>query len=144
VAVAFGQLPAETLAWLAERTDRPLRITPWRALVIETAERAAIAAHPDLIAAPSHPLAAVAACTGAPGCPQGHGDARALARRLAGRTGGRALHVSGCAKGCARPSPSALTVVAGRDGWALVREGAPWDEPFARGLSADDVASRLR
>ena len=45
------------------------------------------------------------------------------------------LHVSGCAKGCARPGPSALTLVGTPDGFNLVRDGSPRDVPVMRGLT---------
>jgi precorrin-3B synthase len=54
------------------------------------------------------------ACVGDPACPQAQAETRALARRLAPLVSGR-LHVSGCAKGCARAAPAEVTVT-GRAG----------------------------
>ena len=135
VGAAFGQMPAAALARLAALAQGPIRVTPWRMLALAPAEPEALAADPDLIARPGDPLARVIACTGAPGCPQASVATRPLARRLAGRLApGATLHVSGCAKGCAHPQAADVTLVGRAGAFDLVRGGAPWDEPAARGL----------
>ncbi|SDW53902.1 hypothetical protein [Roseicitreum antarcticum] len=49
------------------------------------------------------------------------------------------LHVSGCAKGCARARAAGLTLV-GRDGrFDLVENGHAWDAATQTGLTADDL-----
>ncbi len=135
VGFEFGQLSATTLAALARLG--PLRLTPWRMLLIE-----GLGAMPDLpglITDPADPLLSVIACTGAPGCLQALGPTRDLARRLAPVAPG--LHVSGCAKGCAHPSPAAVTLVATSQGYDLIRGGRASDPPDTAGLSADDLMS---
>lgn len=113
VAFAFGQVTAETLAALAGHG--PVRLTPWRMVLIEGAAEAP--AIPGLISDPADPLLNVTACTGAPGCPQARGETRAVARRLAPLVPpGRHLHISGCAKGCAHPGAAPATLVASGDG----------------------------
>ncbi|KFL46261.1 cobalamin synthesis protein CobG [Sphingobium sp. ba1] len=67
-----------------------------------------------LITDPADPLLHVDACPGAPCCTQASVETRDLARRLAPHIAGR-LHVSGCAKGCARPRAADVTLT-GRDG----------------------------
>lgn len=113
VALEFGQMAADTLEALADHG--PLRLTPWRALLIEGATT--LPDLPGLITDSQDPRLRVVACTGAPGCPQALAQtrplARALARALARQLPGDvSLHVSGCAKGCAHPTPSPLTLVA--------------------------------
>jgi precorrin-3B synthase len=106
---AFGQCDAETFGALADLG--PIRVTPWRMVLIEGLRRAP--SLPGLITEPRDPLLNVTACTGAPGCPQALGATRALARRLAPLVPqGQRLHVSGCAKGCAHPGPAEATLVA--------------------------------
>ena len=79
---------------------------------------------------PDPTLMLVDACPGAPFCPASTVETRGLARAVA-RPG---LHVSGCAKGCARPRPAAMTLV-GREGrFDLVLAGSPWDRPSRTGL----------
>lgn len=123
VALAFGQTDAETLAALS--VLGPLRLTPWRMVLVEGVQGAP--ALPGLVTDPADPLLRVVACTGAPGCPQAHAATRPLARILAPAVPPRqTLHVAGCAKGCAHPGP-ALTLTAGPQGWTLIRHGTAAD-----------------
>lgn len=139
VALAFGQIQAETLAALAE--VGPLRLTPWRMLLIEGATRAPDL--PGLITDAADPLLRVVACTGAPGCPQAVSPTRPLARALAPHLPNHTLlHVSGCAKGCAHPGTAPLTLVAtGPERFDLIRQGRVGDPPVATGLTAEALTS---
>ncbi|WP_308461781.1 cobalamin biosynthesis protein CobG [Sphingomonas folli] len=83
------------------------------------------------------------ACVGAPACPQASVATRALADRLADARVAGPIHVSGCAKGCARGAPAALTIV-GRDGrYDLVRDGRADSPPRLRGLTAAALLAHL-
>lgn len=125
VALAFGQMQADTLAAVAA-LGHDLRPTPWRMLLLEGARR--VPDLPGLIADPADPLLRVVACTGAPGCPQGLDATRPLARRLAPLVpAGGLLHVSGCAKGCAHPGAAPLTLTATGAGFAVIRAGRAGD-----------------
>lgn len=139
VGLEFGQLRAETLSDLARLG--PIRVTPWRMLLIEDAIR--VPDLPGLITRPDDPMLAVIACTGAPGCPQALAATRPLARALAPFVPpGRLLHVSGCAKGCAHPGSAPLTLVATAAGtFALIRDGAATNPPLHRDLSTDALIS---
>jgi len=97
-----------------------VRITPWRVLLVEGAP--AVCAG-GLIDNPADPLLHVDACPGAPCCPQASVETRDLARRLAPHVAGR-LHVSGCAKGCARQRAADVTLT-GRDGLFDLSLNAP-------------------
>lgn len=133
---AFGRMAAETLRVLAALG--PLRITPWRMLLIEGAR--ALPDLPGLILNPADPLRRVEACTGAPGCLQALAPVRDLAARLAAQVPeGRLLHVSACAKGCAHPGRADLTLVATAAGFDLIRGGRAQDRPERRGIAADDI-----
>ena len=127
VGFEFGQLTADTLAALA---NSPIRVTPWRMILMEGQGLPSL---PGLITIPSDPRLNVTACTGAPGCPQALQPTRDLARRLAPQVPhGQHLHVSGCAKGCAHPAPCALTLTATKQGFTLTRNGRAGDpgQPF--------------
>ena len=114
---------AETLAAMA---NSPLRITPWRMILIEGAASAPDL--PGLITDPTDPRLNVTACTGAPGCPQALQPTRDLARRFAAQVPpGQHLHVSGCAKGCAHPAPCDITLTATPQGFTLIRNGRAAD-----------------
>lgn len=134
VALEFGQMGADDLAALANLG--PLRLTPWRMVLIEGADR--LPDLPGLITDPADPRLRVVACTGAPGCPQGLAPTRPLARALAPMLADEAtLHVSGCAKGCAHPGPTPLTLVAtGPDRFDLIRNGTATGHPAQRDLTA--------
>jgi precorrin-3B synthase len=140
VAVEFGRIGAETLAVLAEAG--PLRLTPWRMLLIEgSTTRPSL---PGLILDPDDPRLRLEACTGAPACPQGLSETRPLARALAPHLPqGTRLHVSGCGKGCAHPGPMDLALVAtGPDRFDLIRAGRAGDSPCRRDLTPDDLTSQ--
>ncbi|MFG1403700.1 precorrin-3B synthase [Xanthobacter sediminis] len=141
VAAAFGQLRARDLRRLAGSGTGVLRVTPYRMLHLpDVRDIGPIGDAPDLILAPDDPLLAVAACTGAPGCPQAGAATRALARALAPLVPrGATLHVSGCAKGCALPGRADLTLVAREGAFDLITHGAPWDEPAHRGIAPEAV-----
>jgi precorrin-3B synthase len=116
--LAFGRIDARAFAAVLHgSTATAIRTTPWRTLLIEGDDR---------LHAPDAPVA-VDACVGAPACPQSSVETRALAARLAPFVAGR-LHVSGCAKGCARAAVASvvLTGRAGRYDLAFdARAGAP-------------------
>ncbi len=142
VACAFGQMEAETLAALADLG--PLRLTPWRRVLIEGTTR--LPELPGLITAADDPLLRVVACIGAPGCAQGRGETRALARRLATVVPkGQRLHVSGCAKGCASPRSTDLTLTAIAPGrYDLIKGGRADAAPDLRELTPTAVVSHFR
>ncbi|SFS93916.1 precorrin-3B synthase [Methylobacterium sp. yr668] len=152
----FGRCTADALDRIAATAaaigSDEIRLSPTRGFVMlapaaaeAAAAIAALAA--EFIVVPDDPRRAIAACTGAPGCASGSTPTLADAARLAGAFGslaatGRAAHVSGCAKGCARPGPADLTLV-GRDGlYGVVIGGAPGDEP-AMDLPIEAVLERL-
>ena len=126
----FGQMQAETLATLAG--FGALRITPWRMVLIEGCHDTPDI--PGLITRPDDPMLRVTACTGAPGCLQAHAATRPLARALAPHLT-QALHVSGCAKGCAHPGAAGLTLTASPAGFNLIRNGTASGTPSLTGLS---------
>jgi precorrin-3B synthase len=139
-ALEFGQLPATTLAALAELAH--LRLTPWRSVLLEGME--AIPALPDLITRADDPRLRIHACTGAPGCGQAAGATRPLARALAASLPvGQTLHVSGCTKGCAHPA-AALTVVAAANAYHLIHHGNAASPPDGVGLTPAELATQIQ
>ncbi|MDA9449851.1 MULTISPECIES: precorrin-3B synthase [Bradyrhizobium] len=139
VGVAFGQMLHTTLHQFAG-CGHALRMTPWR-MVLSEGEREMPSA-PGLITEPFDPALRVIACSGAPRCREAHADTRALAAALAPRIASDArLHVSGCGKGCAHSGTAAVTLVATRAGFDLVRDGSIRDEPVLRGLNGADIVS---
>jgi precorrin-3B synthase len=133
VGLAFGQLQSATLNYLAALAPG-LRMTPWRTIFLEGLRE--MPAHDGLVTRAGDPLLRVIACTGSPGCPEARMETRTLAASLAPHiTENTRLHVSGCAKGCAHPGSTAVTLVGTADGFDLVRHGSPRDVPAMRGLT---------
>ncbi|MFN3955312.1 MAG: precorrin-3B synthase [Pararhodobacter sp.] len=142
VGLPFGQVAADDLARALRHSGAgALRITPWRLVLLEgVAQPISL---PGLLGAPD-PLLRVDACAGAPLCPQASVETRALARALTPLTAGRNLHVSGCAKGCARASPADL-VLTGREGrFDLALNARAGDPPLKRGLNPDEILTLFR
>ncbi len=134
----FGAMDAKALAALIAQTGAAgFRVTPWRLFLLEDVSHVPASCFVDR---PGDPVLAVHACPGAPFCDQAQVQTRPLAKALAcSIPRGTSLHVSGCVKGCAFPRESDLTIVGANGKFDLVRQGAAWDEPTARGLSRDDV-----
>lgn len=141
VAVEFGQMTGDMLAHLA--TIAPLRLTPWRMVLLEGAKSA-----PDMsgfIHDTADPRLRINVCTGAPGCPQALSLTRNLARDLAPLLGPNDhLHISGCAKGCAHPKAANTVLTAiGPDRFDLIRHGRAGDTPDQRALAPTDIKKAL-
>jgi precorrin-3B synthase len=135
--LAFGHVQADTLRALTEiaRTHGASWARPAfnRALLLGPCERAKVKTLRDearrlgFAVDPADPRRRVVACPGAPACASGLIASREIAAALAGDLplagGGIALHVSGCAKGCAHPAPAPLTIVGTERGCGLVHNG---------------------
>lgn len=93
--------------------------------VQRTASRYGFSADPDDLAG------RISACAGAGACTSGFFDTKQLARKLIDTAavlldGSIALHLSGCAKGCAH-SRRALTITGSPEGYGLVLDGLAGD-----------------
>ena len=140
VGFEFGQMPVDTLGALSALG--PLRLTPWRSLLVEGAQ--IVPPLSELITHADDVRLRVSACTGAPGCNQAAAPTRELAHELARLVPpGHVLHVSGCSKGCAHPSPT-LTLVATPAGFDLVQHGTAASPPDARDLNPAAIADHLK
>jgi precorrin-3B synthase len=130
----FGRTDAQALSRLMAKTGaEALRVTPWRALVTEGGKAEDVE---GFLTDPADPRLAADACPGAPACPQSTVETRALAERLAPHASGR-LHVSGCAKGCARAGVADVAIT-GRDGaFDLAFQARAGDPPVLSGLTPE-------
>jgi precorrin-3B synthase len=155
LAAPFGRFLAGEFADLADVASREgakeLRLTPWRAILaptrsLEQATRIAAAARAlGFVVDAGDARLAIAACPGAPECSQAKGPTRIGLDVIAGvaktlSRGGIGAHVSGCAKGCAKPSATPLTLVANGGFFDLVYNGAASDAPAATGLTLAEIA----
>jgi precorrin-3B synthase len=155
IGVVFGRLNAQKLRLLAdvaEEAQGEMRLSPWRAIFLvarkidnplqDRLRDAGFILHDDA------PIRAVAACSGKPACLHGTVDAQEdgfhlapLARGLADQ--GIALHVSGCAKGCAHAAQVPVTLIGTDNGYTLVFDGRAGDTPQLRNLSRPMIESLL-
>ena len=154
----FGRVSARDLGWLADMAQAhgsgELRLTPWRAILLPGVDAKAARdilsqASDHVITAPNDARLAVIACPGAPACASAdsptQGDALSLAplaRALS--PSGVTLHVSGCAKGCARPAASAVTLVARAGLYDFITQGRASDMPVQQGLDLNACRAALR
>jgi precorrin-3B synthase len=155
VALPFGHTTANALKTFAEAARAlgvgDIRPAPKRTLVAicgtvaqaETLRKQAETL--DFVTAPDDPRQAISACPGAPDCASGHIPARQIAAEITWEyssllDGSIHLHVSGCAKGCAHPAVSALTVVGSETGTGFILDGTARDQPAA--FAENDGAGR--
>jgi precorrin-3B synthase len=149
VGLPFGRINADDLAELAAQAPE-LRLTASRAILIPlpsvAAARTLAARLPAeaFILDPDDPRRRVAACPGAPACPEATTQTRADAAALAVYvTPGQFMHVSGCAKGCAHPGAAPITLVGRAGRYDLIRDGSASAIPAIRGLTVDQVKEHL-
>jgi precorrin-3B synthase len=154
VALPFGQTDGLSLAHFAEAAARAgaaaMRPAPGRALLTIGLREGAAAWLADeaercgLVVRAHDPRRFIAACAGAPACGAGRVATRALAAEIAQTgtpllDGSLRLHLSGCAKGCAHPAPTALALVGQEAGCGIVVDGAAGAAPIGQ-VPADAVA----
>ena len=143
VAAPFGRIETGQLSKLAGEITalgvNDVRLSPWRTLYIEVPGASAgqailaVAGAAGFITDPGDALLQVEACPGAPACRSTRLDIRGDARRLAAllpRFGfAGTIHVSGCAKGCAKSGAADLVLVGAEGRYGIVRNGTAQDRP---------------
>ena len=150
VGFTFGHAEAETLRaltdiarvhgalWARPAPDRSLLLGPFKRTTIKTvrdeARRLGFAVDP------SDARRRVVACPGAPSCASGLIAARTIAAEIAKSVElpGHcvAVHVSGCAKGCAHPAATRITIVGTAGGCGIVRDGTARATPSSYAVPA--------
>ena len=120
----LGRLTVEQLRWVADRvTGRPVRITPWRSVVLpdqsDATETLNRAAGREFGVDERSPWLRVTACAGQPGCANALADVQADAAGLAARWPDRIVHVSGCGRHCGRPAATEIDVTATSEGYQV-------------------------
>jgi precorrin-3B synthase len=141
VAAPFGRLEATQLRVLVEQCARAgaseIRLSPWRALYVD-----AVIEDTGLIVDDNDPLLRIEACPGTPGCSSATVDTRSAARQVAALGIPGSIHVSGCAKGCARSAPADLVLVGSEGRYGVVRNGTARDRVL-RTVARDELATLL-
>jgi precorrin-3B synthase len=149
VVVPYGFTDAGRLASLvaaaADAGAETVRLAPGHGLVFVGESGAADAFSPagfhdeaaalGFIVRPDDARLALSVCAGAPACGSGEAPTRPLADAVVAAAApliaaGGSVHLSGCAKGCARAAPADLTFVGLAGGYGLVRGGRAGDVPL--------------
>jgi precorrin-3B synthase len=150
VGLTFGHADAETLRALADTArahgglwarpapDRSLLLGPFKRTTIKTMRDEAIRL--GFTVDPSDARRRIVACPGAPSCASGLIAARTIAAEIAKSLElpghGVAIHVSGCAKGCAHPAATRFTIVGTARGCGVVRDGTAHATPSSYAVPA--------
>jgi precorrin-3B synthase len=154
IAAPFGRVETDQLRKLAGEIAafgvKEIRLSPWRILYAEVRSASAGQAILDaatgdgLIADPNDPLLRIEACPGAPACRSTsldtRGDARRLAALLPRLCFEGTIHVSGCAKGCAKSGAADLALVGAEGLYGIVRNGTAQDRPASSSSFSELVA----
>ncbi|QNI03319.1 cobalamin biosynthesis protein CobG [Halomonas sp. SH5A2] len=136
----FGRVPAKVLrAAVTPAEVTALQVTPWRRIWVAGASAAAI---DGLISDEQDARLRIDACPGAPYCEQASVATQPLAERLRGVTQG-AVHVSGCAKGCARRASADVCLVGEAGRFDLIVNGRADSTPVKTGLTETEVVAYL-
>ena len=150
LAAPFGRLEASQLRSLVDIVRgggaADIRLSPWRALYVGVRDTAAARAIVEsagglgFVVDSNDALLKIEACPGAPACRSSSVDTRRTARQLAARGFKGSIHVSGCAKGCARSAPADLVLV-GEQGRYNVIHNATARDAAERTIEADELGS---
>jgi precorrin-3B synthase len=138
---AFGRCESAILAALAHELSgagaSEIRLSPWRTIYACNVDRdtgarlVAAAGRMGLIVDDADPMLRVNACPGAPLCGATslatRCDARTLSNFFAKAQFAGSLHVSGCAKGCARSAPADLALVGDGGHYRVIYRGTARD-----------------
>lgn len=119
----LGRLSVTQWRLLATAANGPLRVTPWRGVIVPGVAPAAADGVLDrlrtagLITGPGSRWHGVGACTGRPGCAKALADVRSDAAAAVSRgSGGLPVYWSGCARRCGHPQGRWVDVVATGEG----------------------------
>ena len=120
----LGRLTVDQVRWVADQvTRRPVRVTPWRSVVLpDQADPAAVLSRAAILGFgvdEASPWLRVTACAGQPRCTSALADVQADAAGFAARWPNRIVHVSGCARHCGRPASTDIDVTATSEGYQV-------------------------
>ncbi|MGM0825013.1 MAG: cobalamin biosynthesis protein CobG [Pseudomonadota bacterium] len=142
VGLPFGRVAAETLREAVSQTSaRVVQVTPWRRLLLKYCDT--LPAVDGLIRHNSDPRLAMDACPGTPFCEQASVATQPLAEKLSGWVE-TSVHISGCAKGCARRSPADVCLVGEAGRFNLIVNGGADSTPIKTGLTESEALDVIK
>lgn len=118
-----------------------VQVTPWRRLLLKDCDT--LPADDGLIRHNSDPRLAMDACPGAPYCEQASVATQPLAKKLSGLVEGT-VHISGCAKGCARRTPADVCLVGQAGRFNLIVNGGADSSPVKTGLTESEALDVIK
>ncbi|MDK1386121.1 precorrin-3B synthase [Sinorhizobium sp. 8-89] len=146
IGFAFAQTDAASLTAFLRKAEElgatEIRPAPGHGLFVLGLDREAAATAQRLASslgfriAPDDPRNHIATCAGTGACASALMETKVVARLMVEAApelldGSMSVHLSGCPKGCARPSSSELTLVGAPSGYALVVNGTASVAPSA-------------
>lgn len=146
VGLPFGRATAAMLRdVVAPANVTAVHVTPWRRLLVKQklGQNDTASAVDGLIRHNSDPRLAMDACPGAPYCEQASVATQPLAEKLSGWVEGT-VHISGCAKGCARRAPADVCLVGQAGRFNVVVNGRADSTPVKTGLTESEVVDFMR
>jgi len=141
IGLPFGHVAANTLRNAVSPTVSSVQVTPWRRLLLQDCDT--LPAIDGLIRHNSDPRLAMDACPGAPFCEQASVATQPLAEKLSGWVE-TSVHISGCAKGCARRSPADVCLVGEAGRFNLIVNGSADSTPVKTGLSESEALDVIK
>ncbi|MDR5874658.1 cobalamin biosynthesis protein CobG [Halomonas sp. CUBES01] len=141
IGLPFGRVATNTLRAAVSPTACSVQVTPWRRLLLKDCDT--LPAIDGLIRHNSDPRLAMDACPGAPYCEQASVATQPLAEKLSGWVEG-SVHISGCAKGCARRSPADVCLVGEAGRFNVVVNGSADSTPVKTGLTESEALDVIK
>lgn len=136
----FGRAAAAALrAAVTPAAVSHVRVTPWRRLWVKGASEPV----KGLISDNQDARLLMDACPGAPYCAQASVATQPLAKRVAPDVKRHSVHISGCAKGCARRSPADVCLVGQAGRFNLIVKGDAQSTPVKTGLTETETVEYL-
>ncbi|MGO3057337.1 cobalamin biosynthesis protein CobG [Halomonas sp. AOP43-A1-21] len=136
----FGRAAAAALrASVTPAAVSHVRVTPWRRLWVKGASGPV----EGFISDNRDTRLLMDACPGAPYCAQASVATQPLAKRLAHDVKRHSVHISGCAKGCARRSSADVCLVGQAGRFNLIVKGDAQSTPVKTGLTETEAVEYL-
>ena len=141
IALPFGQITADQLLEITDQT-KEIIFSINRCLVVDrtaTLGQQFITSKNDL-------RYHITACAGMPACTSAGISTKQLALTICKSQAilaGKSYHISGCTKGCAKPSNSDICIIGERGSYNMLENGCAWDKPSYTSLSESALMDAL-
>ena len=141
IAVPFGQMTAEQLLEIADETLEII-FSINRCLIISSTAKVS----QQFITSKDDLRYNVTACAGMPACKSASIPAKQIASTICENQAilvGKSYHISGCDKGCAKPTNSDICIIGKNGSYNMLENGCAWDKPSFISLSEKALIDEL-